>query len=198
VSETRRLLDRAREGDRQALDDLYRRHRGRLLAFVAARMPPGLDGFVAPEDLVQEAHLESTRRIDSFEHRGPASFYRWLVAIARNKIREASRRRAAKKRAHRALDAEPPAVQTSPSGRVVRGERSGRIARALAELPEAQAEAVRLRYLEGLTIAETAERLGRSDAAVKALVARGLRDLAERLAGEAQGPRDLPAASRHK
>jgi len=192
VSETRRLLDRARAGDREAFDDLYRRHRGRLLAFVASRMPPGLGGFVAPEDLVQEAHLESARRLDEFEDRGPASFYRWLVAIAHNKIREASRRRGAKKRAHGALDAEPPAVQTSPSGRVMRDERSAQIAAALAGLPEAQAEAVRLRYLGGLSIAETAERLARSDAAVKALVARGLQALAERLAGSGGDPARPP------
>jgi RNA polymerase sigma-70 factor (ECF subfamily) len=63
----------------------------------------------------------------------------------------------------------------------MRGERAHRLVDALAQLPEAQAEAVRLRYLEGLTIAETAKRLEKSPAAVKALVSRGLRALASRL-----------------
>ncbi len=45
---------------------------------------------------------------------------------------------------------------------------------AIAALPDRQAEAVRLRYLEGLTVAETSERLGCSNPATKALVSRGL------------------------
>jgi RNA polymerase sigma-70 factor (ECF subfamily) len=52
---------------------------------------------------------------------------------------------------------------------------------ALLALPERQAEAVRCRYLEGLSLAETAERLECSEPAVKALVCRGLADLAGRV-----------------
>lgn len=181
MNDTVRLLADARAGSREAFNALYARHRGRLLAFVAARMGPGLAGFVAPEDIVQETHLESARKIDSFAPEGTSSFYRWLVTIARFKLREADRARRAKKRAHAPLAAEPAAAQTSPSGQLMRGERTGRLVDALAELPEVQAEAVRLRYLEGLTIAETAERLAKSPAAVKALVSRGLGALAARL-----------------
>ncbi len=182
MSETLRLLSAAREGDRVALDDLYRRHRGRLSAYAASRMSPALRGFLSPEDVVQETHLESARRIDSFESRGPASFYRWLVGIARNKIREAERLRRAKKRAVLApLDADPAAKQTSPSGRVHGAERRERIAAALGDLPGAQGEAVRLRYLEGLSVAETAAELERSESSVKALVSRGLAELSARL-----------------
>ena len=52
---------------------------------------------------------------------------------------------------------------------------------ALAEMGDARAEALQLRYLEGLSIKETAERLDRSPGAVKALVSRGLADLGTRL-----------------
>jgi RNA polymerase sigma-70 factor (ECF subfamily) len=179
VSDTLRLLAEARDGSRTALDALYARHRGRLLAFVASRMAPSLRASVAPEDVVQETHLEAARKLDAFDPEGPASFYRWLVGIARNKVLEAARAQRAKKRAiQEPLAHDPHAAQTSPSGRVMRAERAVLLGSALDELPEAQAEAVRLRYLEGLSVAECAERMERSTSAVKSLVTRGLAALA--------------------
>jgi len=44
MSETLHLLEKAREGDRRALTDLCARHRGRLLAYVATRLPRGVEG----------------------------------------------------------------------------------------------------------------------------------------------------------
>jgi RNA polymerase sigma-70 factor (ECF subfamily) len=167
------LLDAARAGDRRALDDLCARHRGRLLAFVASRLGEGLAA--TPEDVVQETYLEAVRKIDGFEPQGPSAFYRWLVAIARFKVAETIRARQARKRALEApLAHEPAARQTSPSARAGKAEGAALLARALDGIEPAQAEAIRLRYLEGLSILEAADRMERTEAAVKALVARGL------------------------
>jgi RNA polymerase sigma-70 factor (ECF subfamily) len=167
------------------MDDLFGRHHGRLLAFVRARMEPGLSRTVAAEDVVQEVHFEALRKLGEFEDRGPASFYRWLVAIARFKIAEADRARRARKRAGaRPLEDEPPAHDTAPSERAMRSEGAGRIHEALEAIGSDQAEAVRLRYLEGLSVAEAAQCMGRTEDALKALVSRGLDALADRL-GEA-------------
>jgi len=180
--DTERLLQAARGGDRDALDAVYARHRGRLVAFVASRIRPGQAGAATAEDIVQEVHLESARRIDAFAPEGPAAFYRWLVAIARFKIQEAVRSARTRKRsAEEPLAFDPVSRGTSPSGGAMRGERAAAIAGALESLPGEQGEAVRLRYLEGLTVAEAADRLGKSPAAVKALVSRGLGALAARL-----------------
>jgi RNA polymerase sigma-70 factor (ECF subfamily) len=138
-------------------------------------------GVAAPDDIVQETHLEALRKLSSFEDRGPASFYRWLVAIARFKIAEADRAAAAKKRQAVPLDVQVPAAVSSPSGRAMRHAFREHLEDALQSVGEARAEAVRLRYLEGLSLKETADRLDRTAAAVKALVSRGLADLAERL-----------------
>jgi RNA polymerase sigma-70 factor (ECF subfamily) len=76
-----------------------------------------------------------------------------------------------------ALDAEQLAAQlraSSPSQRVLVGESAARLAAALAELPDDQREAVRLRYLEGRSLAEIAERTSRSVVAAAGLVKRGL------------------------
>jgi RNA polymerase sigma-70 factor (ECF subfamily) len=180
MTHTTRLVDAARAGDRAALAALYARHEGRLLAFLRARMSTDLARRLAPEDVLQETLLEASRKIGDFEPReGGASFYRWLVGIARFKVQEAHRAGKAKKRAHEIeLDGDPARTQTSPSGHAMRAEGALRLHAALATLPERQAEAVRLRYLEGMSLAETADRLACSEPAVKALVARGLGALA--------------------
>lgn len=179
---TVRLLDRAREGDRDALDALFARHRGRLGAMIAARLPAAARFHLVAEDLVQEVHLEAARRLADFEDRGPSSFYRWLTGIARNKIREAVRAGMADKRARAVpMEHDLPSGATTAGTAAVRTERAARLAAAIDGLSGDQGEAVRLRYLEGMSIAETAERMERSPAAVKMLVSRGLGALALRL-----------------
>ena len=183
MSDTLRLLRAAQSGDRESLESLYARHQGRLSAFICACMHPALVLRVAPEDVLQETLLESARKIAQFEPRGPASFYRWLIEIARFKIAEAERAGQALKRSlERPLDGALAASQTSVSACAVRSERADLVQQALAALPERQAEAVKLRYLAGLSLAETAARLGTSEAAIKALVGRGLAELATRIA----------------
>ena len=181
------LIGRARVGDREARDRLFARHSGRLLGFVRARMPAPLALRTAPEDVLQETLLEAARKLDRFEEQAAggdrSSFYRWLVGIARFKLSEAVRSAGAAKRDLDPLDHSVAASQTSPSGHALRTEAHDALAGALDALPKRRAEAVRLRYLEGLTVAETAARLGCSESAVKALVARGLGELGERLLG---------------
>lgn len=182
MGDTQRLLRDAQGGDPVAFDALLDRHRGRLAAFVASRMYPALRSYVEPDDIVQETHVEAARKITEFVDGTPQAFYVWLVRIAEFKLKEADRRRRARKRGNPApLETEPVSLQTSIAGRASRGEHALRIAAALEGLPENQAAAVRLRYLQGLSVAETAERLDTTPAAVKALVARGLAQLAGRL-----------------
>ena len=184
TSPTTFLLEAARDGDRQALDDLYARHAGRLLGFIRVSMSAPLRARMLPEDLLQETLLESTRKIDGFESQGPSSFYRWLVEIARYKLAEARRAGRAKKRAleTRLKTDAAHAISATPSLHAMAGERAAGLEEALGRLPERQAEAVRLRYLGGLSLAETAERLECTASAVKALVSRGLDTLSRDMA----------------
>jgi len=169
-----------------ALNALCTRHSGRLLASIRVRLPTAVSLRVGAEDILQETLLEAARKIDAFEPQGSGSFYRWLVGIARFKISEAQRAGRAGKRAFEVpLDSDLAGTQTSPSVGVARAERGDRVSAALDRLPERQAEAVRLRYLEGATLAETAAALQCTESAVKALVTRGLAELARQLSPEA-------------
>ena len=70
-----------------------------------------------------------------------------------------------------------PGSTTSPSGVAIREEAVVALLNALHELPETQAEAVRLRYMEQLSLAEIVERMGKTDTAVAGLLKRGLKKL---------------------
>ncbi len=182
MSETSLLVGAACAGDRAALDALCARHAGRLLSAIRARLPGAVAARLSAEDILQETLLEAARKVGAWRSEGEGSFYRWLVGIARFKILEAQRAGQAGKRAlETTLDVELARTQTSPSGGAMRAERVDTLMQALARLPDRQAEAVRLRYLEGASLAQTAAALQCSESAVKALVARGLSDLARTL-----------------
>ena len=187
MTETVRLVEAARTGDRDAMASLCFRHQGRLFSLIRARMRPVLARRIGPEDVLQETLLEASRKIGAFEYQGPSSFYRWLVGIARFKLAEAERaQRALKRSKEDPLDEPVAAEETSLTGRVVRREGARHIHDALADLPERQAEAVRLRYLEGLSVAETAARLACSVPAAKSLVTRALADLGQRVRADSR------------
>jgi RNA polymerase sigma-70 factor (ECF subfamily) len=70
-------------------------------------------------------------------------------------------------------------AQSSPSERLRKVEDACRLANALAQLPEAQQEAIVLQYWHGMTLAEIGRRLERTPVAVAGLLKRGLQRLRE-------------------
>src|SRR5262249_21204157 len=79
------------------------------------------------------------------------------------------------------LEAWLAADQPGPPEQAARHERAVRLADALERLPEAQREALVLQYWHGWTLAQIAEHLGRSQAAVAGLLKRGLKQLRQQL-----------------
>ena len=78
------------------------------------------------------------------------------------------------------------AEQSSPSQQAMKHEDAARLAEALAKLPDAQREAVTLRYCHGWSLEDISRQLGRTSAAVSGLLKRGSRQLREML--EDRGP----------
>ena len=76
----RTLVERAKEGDRAAFGELYRRHVDRVYSFIVFRIR---DPSVA-EDLCQDVFFQALRSIGGFRWRG--SVAPWLLRIARNRV----------------------------------------------------------------------------------------------------------------
>ena len=67
---TYQLLERARGGDREALDVLFARHIPMLRRWASGRLPRWTRDIADTQDLVQETALHAFRRIEAFEPRG--------------------------------------------------------------------------------------------------------------------------------
>jgi RNA polymerase sigma-70 factor (ECF subfamily) len=179
MTDTRAMQDviaRAASGDARALTELWRAHQHLLLRYFRGK------GMSEPDDLASTVWLEVARGLPTFsgDH---DDFRRWLFTIAaRRRIDEIRR-----DRRRRELDAAAAAAtdRSSTPGADVEVDRAGALDRALAlirRLPPDQAEAVLLRVVADLTVADTAAIMGHTDGNVRVLVHRGLKRLALELA----------------
>jgi RNA polymerase sigma-70 factor (ECF subfamily) len=173
--EIRRLVDRARAGDREAFNTLVTEFRGQLEGTLRALPGHNLRHIVDLEEVVQETFVRAFESIRDFEWRGDGSFSAWLRGIARNIVVDAIRR---KRPSHGLQVVERTAADdVSPSRSARRDERFQRLQRALEGLRPDHREVLTLSRIEGLPIREVAARMNRSPNAVKQLLSRALKAL---------------------
>ena len=164
-----RLLVEAAQNDPARFADLYELHFERVYLFIARRVG---DRDVA-EDLTSDVFHKALANLRQFEWRG-APFGAWLVRIAANAVIDRG------KRGGRELNfADPPEIRGESDLEQI--EDGARVFRLVDELPEDQREVVRMRFAEQKSIREIADKLARSEGAVKQLQFRGLETLRARL-----------------
>lgn len=186
---TRALVSAAQQRDRRAIEELLVQHLSPLEAFVRLRMGPALRARLTAPDVVQSVCREVLEDLDGFEYRGEAAFRHWLYTRAQNKLLEKHRYVAADKRTAEREQPMPelttafPGYQTlvTPTRVLSAREAMQQIERAFDELPEDYREAVTLHRLCGMSHAEIAAKMGRSEGAVRNLVYRGMSRLALRV-----------------
>jgi RNA polymerase sigma-70 factor (ECF subfamily) len=175
--------------------DRLDRFRSYLLVLARAGMDPRLRPKVDPSDVVQQTMVEAHAALARFAGTTSAELAGWLRQIlARNLANLARDYTRAKRDVRR--EAGPPAAAdgsdarldallaaglSSPSRHLDKAEQLVRLAAALHQLPDAQREAVELRYLAGLPLGAIAEQMGKTPAAVAGLLHRGLARLRELL-----------------
>jgi len=165
-------------GDDGALGELYDRY-GRVAYGVALRV---LRDAALAEDAVQEAFVTLWRTAARFvPERARAST--WLLTLVHRRAVDAVRREQ-RRRTEPLEHAAEPATAGADDDALLRFERE-RVRGALAQLPDAQREALELAYFGGFTQAELADRLGQPLGTIKSRMFSGLRRLAE-LLGEGE------------
>lgn len=167
------LVDRAREGDAEAFGGLYEIYRGMVLRYVYSRV----GSRALAEDLTSETFVRALRSIRSFSWQGK-DFGAWLTTIARNLVLD--HYKASRTRLEITTDSMSAHDTATPGPEnAVLAALAGRdLLDALSVLPRAQRECLVLRFLQDLSIAETAAALHRTQGAVKQLQLRALRTLA--------------------
>jgi RNA polymerase sigma-70 factor (ECF subfamily) len=198
------LVDAAVAGDASAIEKLLERHLPGLRAYVRLRAGAGLRARESSSDIVQSVCRDVLENMGRFRYPGEAAFRAWLYATAMRKIADrAEYWRAAMRDPGREVRLSP-GTSTRPSGtddarlaEVYRAsffspsqaamgrEALAKLEAAFEKLPEDYREVIVLSRIVGLSRAEIAEKMGRTEASVRNLVSRALAELAEHLEGDA-------------
>jgi RNA polymerase sigma-70 factor, ECF subfamily len=170
------LVDLARSGDSEAFGQLYDHYNGTVYRFLYYRV----GSHVLAEDLTSETFFRALRSMSNFKWQG-RDFGAWLVTIARNLV--ADHYKAGRTRLEMATDdlSDHDTATPGPEDDVLASLTNEALVRALRQLADEQQECLVLRFLQGMSIAETAQVLDRSEGAVKQLQLRAVRNLAKLL-----------------
>ncbi len=176
---TAALLELIRAGDPAATDRLVRRCLPALRRWAHGRLPVRARGMVDTDDLVQVAVLRALNKVGRFEPHREGAFLAYLRRILlnamRDEIRRVARRPGTEEMSEDLADQAPPAVEQAIGREAMQAYEA-----ALAELSDAQQEAVILRVEFGYTFSEIAEATGSPSAnAARMTVARALVRLGE-------------------
>lgn len=175
------LVERAKAGDRQALERLIERYLPRLRRWAHGRLPRFARDLAETSDLVQETVVQTFKRVDRFEVRGEGALQAYLRQALMNRIRDEVRR-AGRRPEMQELDARQPSRSRSPLEEAVGREALERYEQALARLQPEDREAVIARVEMGMSHQEVADMLGKPTAnAARMTVERALVRLAREM-----------------
>jgi RNA polymerase sigma-70 factor (ECF subfamily) len=165
------IAARAARGDRKAFEQLCDLTWRQLYQFVYHKVQNREEA----EDVTQEAYSRTLRSLPTGYSAG--KFMAYLQTAALNVIRDQWRR--SQTRDRKATLLQPTLTEPDPTDSIADREL---VARALERLPEDYRTVITLRILTGLSTAETAERMGRTEGSVRTLQYRAIQALREAIA----------------
>jgi len=195
-SETQDLLAAVARGDSTSLNDLVARQLPLLRAWTRLRMGPVLAARETPTDIVQSACREVIQDLSHHSFRSEGHFRRGLFQAAERKLADRARFHGAEKR-DAGRDVSPGsggfdeallgayASIVTPSAMAMAHELAGQLERGFAQLPSDEREVIVMAKIEGLSSAEIAEEMGKSEGAVRTSLYRALGHLSALMVREA-------------
>jgi RNA polymerase sigma-70 factor (ECF subfamily) len=168
ISPDAALVAAVRAGDRDAFGRLYDAYARMVHGILLARVPYG-----EVDDLVQDVFLVALRKLDAL--RDANAFGPWLAMITRNRAMDFHRR-------SRDTTELTDDIATAKSA-VAHDAEATEVLNLIRQLPEAYREPLILRFVEGMTGPEIAERTGLAPASVRVNIHRGMKLLREKVSG---------------
>lgn len=173
------LVEAAQRGDTRAFGDLYDRYVDTVFRYVLFRVG---DRTLA-EDVTSETFLRAFRRITSITYQG-RDVGAWFVTIARNLVLDHVKSSRFRLEVATADPDDGTATAVGPESQVITQLTHNELLRCVRQLGEDQRECIVLRFLQGMSVSETASIMGRNEGAIKALQHRAVRRLAQLLPAE--------------
>jgi RNA polymerase sigma-70 factor (ECF subfamily) len=170
--EVRFIVRMAKRGKKKGMEKIYEIFAEPVFRYIFLRVGNREEA----EDLTSRIFLKVFRRIKTYRE-GEVPFSAWIFRVAHNELVDYFR---LKKPIPQSLDDvydEPTSSSFEPEVKLLEEELQKRIIQALMQLTAEQREAITLRYLEGFSIKEIAEIMGKGEGAVRSLLSRALRRL---------------------
>ncbi|MGY1782306.1 sigma-70 family RNA polymerase sigma factor [Geodermatophilus sp. SYSU D01036] len=167
------LVRQAQAGDAEAFGRLYDHYVTLVYRYVLHRVGDRAQA----EDFTSETFVRALRRIDSLSFQG-RDVGAWLVTIARNIIRDHVKSSRFRLEVTTADMRDADQATDGPEDAVVSRLTNEQLLACIRQLGSEQQECISLRFLQGLSVSETAAVMGKKDGAVKALQHRAVRRLA--------------------
>lgn len=168
------LVDRAREGDGEAFAQIYDRYVDKVYRFIYFKV--GHDQALA-EDLTSDTFIRALRRIKEFSWQGK-DIGAWLITIARNLVFDHFK----SGRARLEVTGIEPSFEgtddvVDPENEALASITRAELRHAIHMLNPEQAEVIELRFLQDLSVSETAAALDKTEGAIKAMQFRAVKAL---------------------
>ncbi|MGH3545036.1 MAG: sigma-70 family RNA polymerase sigma factor [Mycobacteriales bacterium] len=170
------IVHRAQQGDADAFGEIYDRYLDTVYRYIFFRVGTA----ALAEDLASETFLRALRRISSVTWQG-RDLGAWLVTIARNLI--ADHYKSGRSRLEISTPELAPEEHVDhgshgqPEAQTMEHLTNRTLMEAVVKLPVEQQECIVLRFLDGMSVGETAQAMGKNDGAIKALQYRAVRAL---------------------
>lgn len=168
------LIKRCQRGDRQAFDELIRLY----YDYVSGFLLKAAKNETLAEDLTQETFLKMIQNIEKFGPGGSAGFGTWLITVAKNCYIDHLRRNRIYPEDIESLPIED---EQNVADEVERKLQYEQMLSAMDTLPPEQALAIRLKYVEDMTLAQIAERFGVQPKTIKSRIHDGTVKLRKKL-----------------
>jgi len=192
-ADVKRLMEQAQKGNVEAFERLFQCYRDYMQQIVALRMDPRLRRRIDASDIIQEAYVVATQRIQDYLQREPVSFRLWLRQIVQDQLLMAYRKHVRADR--RTVNREIPLPEQSslelagqladrgptPSQRAARAEQVRRVRVALGQLSDEHRDILLLRNFEQLSYEEIGYILHIESAAARQRYGRALIQLGRKM-----------------
>lgn len=181
------LLRRASQRDESAVAILLQQHLPALRAFVRLKAGAMLLAKESCSDLAQSVCRDVLENAERFRFGGEPEFRKWLFTVAMRKIADrAEHWRAGKRDPRREAGFQEDEVRGfapiwTPSGQAAAREELARVEQGFATLAPEKQEVILMARLMGMSHAQIAAELGKTEVAVRTMLSRALAELAEHL-----------------
>ena len=197
-TDTQELLDHARGGDAQAVEQLLARHREPVRRMIDLRLDPAIVQRLDASDVVQDVLLEASKRLKDYLKNPAMPFHLWIRHIAKDHIIDAHRRhhQAQKRGVNREQPLHRPGWvdqssmelagqlmdhEKTPASAAIQEELQRRLHAAVEQLDDDDREVILMRHFEQLANQEVAAALGLTEAAASMRYLRAMRRLRDLL-----------------